>query len=551
MLSHVRRYREIAGIMVTYGFGALVEGILPGTLRGRLSGKPSDSESLYRRIRLALEELGPTFVKFGQLMSTRRELFPPGLIDELIKLTDEVAPLPFEAVRPVIEECCGPIGETFASFDKVPFAAASLAQVHRATLPDGTAVAVKVQRPGIEEIIETDIAILGNLARRVDEIYPDLRIFNPQGMVREFSTQIRKELDFIREGNNTERLAASMADIPGIRVPRVFRDMSCRRVLTMEYISGVRIDDIAGIRGFGIATGDLSELVLQAYLTQIFEDGFFHADPHRGNLLVTPEHELVFIDCGMVGVLRPERRKIFVNLLLGMVEEDVDRIMEAYAAFGIEIRDEDLESFKDETYDIIHGYRTYEAGQLDFREMLVQIPDVMRRYHLQVPLAMMQVLKVMMIVLDNTVLLDPAFNFPARVGPYLSDIVAERYFSTGKVRKAGRTILESAEQAMEIPATLNTAFKKISKGHFKVDFAGDDVMQLGKSISHASYVTLIGMIIASLVIGSSLVVLSTEAPLGAGTCGIIRLLTLLGYAAAVFIGIVTLALVLRSRQRLP
>lgn len=550
MLSHVRRYREIAGILVTYGFGALVEGILPGTVRGRLFGKPSDTDSLYPRIRLALEELGPTFVKFGQLMSTRRELFPPGLIEELTKLTDEVAPLPFDAVRPVIEECCGPLHDTFASFDTVPFAAASLAQVHRGELHNGMIVAVKVQRPGIDETIETDIAILTSLARRIDEKYPDLRVFNPQGMVREFSLQIRKELDFIREGNNAERLAANMADLPGIRIPRVFRDVSGRRVLTMEFISGVRIDDTRAIRDLGIDTRELSERVLQTYLTQIFEDGLFHADPHTGNLLVTPENELVFIDCGMVGILRPERRNTFIKLLLGMVEEDVGRVMEAYAEFGIDIRDEDLESFKDETYDIIHGYQTYEAGQIDFRQMLVQIPDVLRRYHLQVPLAMMQVLKVMMIVLDITTRLDPGFNFPTRVQPYLSDIVSERYFSAGKIREAGRTILEGAEQAMEIPATFNTALKKIAKGQMKVDFAGDDVRQLRNSINHASYVILIGMVTASLVIGSSLVVLATESPLGAGTCGIIRMLTLAGYAVTVVIGIVTLAAVIRSRQQM-
>ena len=268
-------------------------------------------------------------------MSTRTELLPPGLIEELDKLTDEVTPLPFDQIRPVIEEQVGAIGTVFSSIDETPLAAASLAQVHRAVLLDGSQVVLKVQRPGIEELIETDIAILESLARHIERRYPHTWVYNPQGMIREFSIQIAKELDFIRDGKNAEILAANMKHVPGIKIPRISWEHSGRRLLVMEYIEGVRIDDIEGIKTLGHDVKDIAEVLLSAYLKQIFQDGFFHGDPHPGNILVTRGGNVVFLDFGIVGVLRPEKREVFIRLLYGMVENDVDMIIESYQDLGI------------------------------------------------------------------------------------------------------------------------------------------------------------------------------------------------------------------------
>lgn len=546
MAHLLKRYRQIGGVLVKYGFGIVIHEVFPAKARlGLRRPMKADSRSTARRVRLALEELGPTFIKFGQIMSLRHDLLPPDFIAELTLLTDSVAPLPFETVRPVIEEYCGPVDEAFASFEETPFAAASLAQVHRAVLRNGTEVALKVQRPGIRKIIEDDIAILESLARRIERRYPEYRIYNPVGLVREFAIQIRRELDFIQEGKNAEELARNMREYPDIVLPRVYWKYSGSRLLTMDFIEGVRIDDLEGIRALGILPRDLTELTLKAYLRQIFHDGFFHADPHTGNLLVTPRGQLAFIDCGMAGIMRPERQDVFVQLLLGIVDVNVDAVIDAYRGLGIEIRQEDEEAFMDETYAILQGYQHLGLEQFEVGNVVAQIPEVMRRYRIVVPLSLMQLLKVIMMMIDINVYLDPSFNFTKRVRPYLSEIIHHRYLSAEAAMRASQSALDIGESAMELPHTLNTAIKTFSAGPLRIDFATDDVHDLGASIRFAASVLLIGMVSSAFVIGSSLVVLSMDQPMASGICSTIGKFTLVGYVSAIVIGIVAIIYVVR------
>ncbi|MCK4581928.1 AarF/ABC1/UbiB kinase family protein, partial [Candidatus Bathyarchaeota archaeon] len=298
MITRLKRYNQIAKVLVKYGFGIILDQLYPEVSRPDFLRKKGEHEEsiVYTRIRMAIEELGPTFVKLGQMMSTRRELFPPPLIEELLKLTDDVPVLPFQKVKTVIEEICGPISETFQSFEEDAFAGASLSQVHRATLMDGSTVAVKVQRPGIREIIEVDLKILESMAERIETTFQHLRMYNPIGIVQEFSVQIRKELDFVRDGKNADRISKNMKNISGVRAPKIIWEYSGSRVLVMEYIKGVRVDDVDAIRELGIDLKEISEKGFAAYLNQILVDGFFHGDPHPGNLMVTPDGELVLLD---------------------------------------------------------------------------------------------------------------------------------------------------------------------------------------------------------------------------------------------------------------
>jgi ubiquinone biosynthesis protein len=549
MAHLLKRYRQIGSVLVKYGFGIAIREVFPPATRPGIRRRPpeADKRSTARSVRLALEELGPTFIKFGQIMSLRRDLLPPELIEELTALTDRVAPLPFDAVRPVIEEYCGPIPEAFACFEEEPFAAASLAQVHRAVLKDGAVVAVKVQRPGIEATIEDDIVIMASLARRIARRYPAYRVYNPTGLVPEFGTQIRRELDVSQEGKNAEELARNMADFPDILIPRIHWRYSGTRLLIMQFVDGVRIDDLEGIRSLGVFPRELTELTLKAYLKQIFQDGFFHADPHTGNLLVTPRGELAFVDCGMVGILRPERQEVFTRLLLGFVDIDVDAVIDAYRALGIDLREEDEEAFKDETYAILQGYRQLEIGQVDVGNVMAQIPEVLRRYHLAVPLTMMQMLKVIMMMIDINIHLDPSFNFPSRVRPYLTDILRHRYLSAEAVKRASQSALDLGRSAAELPRSLNTALTRLSSGPVRLDFATDDVRDLNASIRFAASVLLIGMVSSALLIGSSLVVLAINQPISPGVYRTIDILTLLGYLAAIAVGIAAIVYVLRQR----
>lgn len=549
MAHRLKRYRQIGGILVKYGFGIAISEAFPPGARIGLHRRPAkdDTRSTARRIRLALEELGPSFIKFGQIMSLRRDILPPSLIKELTILTDSVSPLPFDTIRPVIEEYCGPLTDAFSSYDEIPCAAASLAQVHRAVLRNGREVALKVQRPGIRGIIEDDIAIMESLARRIEQRYPEYRVYNPVGLVQEFSQQIRQELDFVQEGKNTEELARNMAEFSDILLPRIYWEYSGIRLLTMDFIDGVRIDDRGSIQARGLIPGDITELTLKAYLRQIFNDGFFHADPHTGNLLVTPEGKLAFIDCGMVGIMRPERQEVFVQLLLGIVDTNVDAVIDAYRGLGIEIHEEDEESFKDETYAILRGYQHFGLGELEVGNVMTQIPEVMRRYQIIVPLTMMQMLKVIMMMIDINVYLDPSFNFTERVRPYLREIIHQRYLSKEMVKRASQSALDIAESSMELPHTLNMAVKELAAGPVRLAFATDDVQNLSTSIRFAASVLLIGMVSSAFVIGSSLVVLSMDRPMTSSLCSTIGTLTLAGYAAAIGIGIVAILYVVRRR----
>ncbi|WP_254059176.1 AarF/ABC1/UbiB kinase family protein, partial [Methanogenium sp. MK-MG] len=267
MVTRLRRYGQIADVLIKYGFGIALEQVYPGSARRRFFRRkaPVSNLSDYERIRLALEELGPTFIKFGQIVSTRREMFPPGLIAELRKLTDKVPSLPFEDVRPTILESCGPVDEAFEYLEETPIAAASLSQVHRGMLKDGTLVAVKVQRPNIEGVIEVDLSILQSFAERIESRYPRMKIYNPTGIVQEFAIQIRRELDFANDGKNADHLRPIVAEVPHVRVPDIYWQYSGKRVLVMEYIAGVRVDDVESIRLIGANPRDVANRGTKCY----------------------------------------------------------------------------------------------------------------------------------------------------------------------------------------------------------------------------------------------------------------------------------------------
>jgi ubiquinone biosynthesis protein len=292
-----------------YGFEIMVRDLIPMWVNEGLNRDPEFANiNVYMRFRLALQELGPVFVKFGQIMSTRQELLPPALIKELKMLNDRVEPVPFGELKPIIEKYTGPLENSFIYLNERPFAAASLSQAHQAELKDGTLVVLKVQRPGIRGQVAIDLSILKFLAERADSAFNELKIYNFSGIVEDFSKQITAELDFVRDGKNADLLANNMRGLKGVRVPKIYWEFSGRHLLVMEYIRGIRIDNVDGLKKMGLDTRVLALNGLHAYLKQIFQDGFFHGDPHPGNLLVTPNGDIVFLDFGLVGILRPDKK---------------------------------------------------------------------------------------------------------------------------------------------------------------------------------------------------------------------------------------------------
>jgi ubiquinone biosynthesis protein len=534
MVSRIRRYAQIMDVLSKYGFNIGLERLFPGRGRFRLStmGKTAETSTVYERIRLALEELGPTFVKFGQIMSTRTELLPPEMIDQLKKLQDHAKPVPFSEIRVVLEENTPNIDELFC-IDETPVASASIAQVHSAVLKDGTRIALKIQRPGIGEIIETDIGILQSLAERVETVFPETRMYNPVGMVDDFAHQIVKELDFTRDARNAERMARNFRGVPKIRFPKIYWEYTCPKVMAMEFIEGVRIDDPEAITAMGLDPHEIGVRGFQAYLKMIFEDGFFHGDPHPGNLLVTKEGDIVFLDFGIVGILRPEKRQNFINLLFALVNDDIELMLRSLEGFGIVIAEEDREPMRDDLYIMMHDFGGgEEVGQLNFRLVVTELTEAMRRYKLKVPMNLMLLLKVFMMVLDIGVRLDPKFNFGKEVTPYLTKLADAGNLSAAYIKRASTSLLEAADALFDMPRNLNLMLRRLSTGTFKLEIVETDIQKLQMALDKASDKLMIGLVVASLVVGSSLVLLSHPLSLPDS----IYWVAIFGYTLAVLVG---------------
>lgn len=542
MVTRFQRYRQIADVLVKYGFGILVEEVIPGGRRLRaLRRPPGEERSVYERIRLAIEELGPTYIKFGQIMSTRRELLPPELIEELQKLQDQVAPLPFEEIRPVIRRYCPNLEECFDIIEEEPVAAASLSQVHRAVMRDGRVVALKVQRPGIVDLIETDILILQSFARRVESLFPDLRVYNLRGMVDEFSLQIRRELDFAQDGMNADRLRRNMRGIPGVKIPRVHWEISGTSLLAMDYIEGVRIDDVAAIRAFGLFPEDIADLGFSAYIQQIFVDGLFHGDPHPGNLLVTRRGEIAFLDYGIVGVLRPERRRAFADLLLAMTRTDVAGVIAALERLDVHISPADLDSVKDDLYLVLLDYREMRLEQVNFAIAIRGLTDILRRYHIRVPSNLMLMMKVVVMVIDIGIRLDPSFNFDQRIRPYLARIIAQQRFSPDTVADSVRSLAGAAEGLLAIPGNVNETLKTLSEGAVTIELEDSDLAKIVGVIDRTSDKLIVGLVVAAIVVGSSLVLRVADLPIPR----YVTTLAVVGYVFAVLVGFYAVYNILR------
>jgi ubiquinone biosynthesis protein len=545
MALPLRRYEQIATILVKYGFEVAVADLLPNTIQWRLRRRKSESTNLNvnRRLRLAIQEMGPTFVKFGQIMSTRRELLSPELIEELQLLTDKVDPVAFEKVQPTIEEYCGKIEDTFVYLNKRPFAAASLSQVHHGKLRDGTVVVLKVQRPGIKDQIETDLRILKAIADRAEHTSSDLQIFNFPSMVVDFARQILSELDFTKDGRNAELIAKNMKPFEKVRIPKIFWEYSGTHLLVMEYMKGVRIDRVDLIEKFGVDPKEIAQLGFKSYMKQIFEDGFFHGDPHPGNLLVNPKGELIFLDFGLIGVLRPEKKDLLLKMLMAIVDKDVDDLVEVFDAIGIRIREQWVDSFKDDLYLAVMQSEGPAVG--DGSDSLEGVVSALRKYRLRVPMVTMLMIKVIIMVEADGNKLNPEFNFMDEAKPIITDVLRKRVLNQGNIAKAGFDLIEAFQSAKDLPDNLNNFLKRLSTGTLTFKIAHDDLDRLGNSVDRASYKILLGIVMASIVIGMSLVILATQSVFSPDTFQI----SIVVYAMAVVLGLISVVQLIRERDK--
>ena len=517
------RYREIVGVLWKYGFADVLKlvalqrilGMEDATIKIHEDGLLS--KPLPERMRLALEELGPTFIKFGQIVSSRRDLVTDEYYVELCKLQAGVPPFPAkEAKRIIARELGQPVARLFAKFEDEPVGGASIAQVHRAELPDGTKVAIKVQRPDIDEVIDLDLAILQDLARFVERHVPEFSSLNPVGVVAEFSLTLIKELDFNNEAVNAERFAKQFKDNPWIKVPAVFRELTATRVLTMEFISGLPVDDAAVLEDAGINPPELAEHITGLIYQQIFEHGFFHGDPHPGNMMILPDGVIALLDYGMMGSFTPPFRSSVAHLIAGLAEKNHQQVMgsildmseEGYIMNSAKML-ADVEAFSE-------AHLNRPLRDIRLGEVLNKLLEMLRGNHLRMKGSFYLGIKALTQVEAIGRSLDPDLNFIMLGEPYAMKLIQGKYHPKRLFLLMRKLLGESLDFLDEFPHDFRNFYQQIKHGkvniplQHKIDPEGFEPLR--KTLDSIANRLTNAILASSVLICSSILVLSGVPP---------------------------------------
>ncbi len=550
-IRSIRRYRSILGILIKYGFGHIVEQLninyyLELGRRFVTLGKaPREIERLSpaARLRLAMEELGPSFVKMGQILSTRPDLIPKEYASEFRKLQDNVPPEKEEVIREVIEAEFGADVDTlFAEFSPAPLAAASIAQVHCARLHTGEEVVVKVRRPKIRDILETDLDILMGLAYLVENHLQTDLIADPVAIVREFRRVINRELDFSREGHTIDRFRENFRDDATFSVPEVFWPFTGETVLTMERIAGVKVSEIDLLRQGGYDLKVIAERGADIFLMQVLEFGLFHGDPHPGNVFILPENRIAMLDFGMVGHLDETLKYQLIDLLVSLTDRDVEHIMHQLLFSG-EIADEtdrrqlkrELGEFIDEHYEI--PLRLLNAGRL-----LTDFVEILQKHKIKFPPDLILLGKALVTMEGIGRQLDPEFNMIAHIKPFVEHMLRERLAPGNISREAVRTGHSYLKLFRTLPGDIKEFINRINRNRFKISLEHRGLDKLITDLDRSSNRLSFSMLVGSIIIGSSLVILTDKGPQLFG----FPVLGLLGYSIAGVLGLWLAIAILRS-----
>jgi ubiquinone biosynthesis protein len=542
-----RRYRQIINVLVRNGFGGLLESLKLRRVYGRAK-RPMDVRPSPRakRLRLALEELGPTFIKVGQMLSTRADIVPADIFQELQKLQDQVPPVAAEEVASEIEsELKHPMDAIFSDFDKTPMAAASIGQVHRAQLKTGESVAVKVQRPNIRRIIEEDIDILLTLARLAERHLPDAELYDPVGVVSEFARYIRQELDYTLEGRNMERFARNFADDDTVYIPKVYWNFTSGRVLTMELIAGIKVSQVEELRKSGFDTERIAVKGAEAYLRQIFMYGFFHGDPHPGNIYVLPGEVIGFMDFGIVGRLSPELASRLNNALIAIARKDAARITEQILQIDEVDENADIESLRRDVAELMDKYYGASLNQVQVSELVREITEISAKYRIRTNRQLSLLGKVLAGIEGVGRQLDPDFSITPLIEPFVERLIAQRISPRKILSRSAQIAKDYADLMTTLPQDLRTALEKVKSGRLRIEFKHVGLENIVPGLERSSSRLAFAMIIAALVVGSALI-MQSEPAIGPSVLGI-PVIGALGYFIAAVSGLWLLVTIIRNR----
>ncbi len=547
---NLNRYSQILGILFKYGFGDLVETLkidqyleIGLQMISRKKRARVEKSTRAERIRMAFEELGPTYIKLGQILSTRPDLVTPDLVTELAKLQDEVPSFPFNDARKIVEAELGkPLEEVFVSFDEKSLASASIGQVHRAELQDGDFVAVKVQRPGIKKIIEVDLEIMLHLATLAEKHIEELSFHRPVKIVEEFAKTLEKELDYGIEASSMERVARQFLNTPHVYIPKVFRDTSSARVLTTEFIDGIKISSVEPLESGGYDKKLITRRGADICLSQIFDHGFFHADPHPGNIFVLPDNVICLLDFGMVGTIDRNTKESFVDLVDSIVRRDDSMAAHQILKLTSWEKEPDVRLFEKDVADFMGRHLYKPLKEINLGKLLQEILELASRHRLRIYPDIFLMLKALTTVEGITRKLDPDFDMVAQSAPFIAKVKLNRFSPKRIESDLVKLISQSYQFIHEFPRDLLEITRLIrqQKLSFKHDLKGFDRMlathdQISNRISFS-------IVIAALIIGSALIVISNTPPLFYG----ISLIGIIGFLAAAILGIWLLVAILKK-----
>ncbi|HQA04038.1 MAG TPA: AarF/ABC1/UbiB kinase family protein [Thermodesulfovibrio thiophilus] len=549
-----KRLQEIINVFIKHGFGQIIDQIHLGrfiTLKKRLRSFGTWTyykvPTVAERLRIAFEELGPTFIKLGQLLSSRPDLVSMSYAKEFKKLQDRVPTFPIEQVYQTIEEELGmPVAKIFQDFNPEPIGSASIAQVHNAILMNGTKVIVKVRRPGIEEQIMLDLNILQSLAKLIEKYVPESKLFDPVGIVDEFAKSITKELDFRREARNALIFRENFKDYKKVYIPYVFNEFTTKKILVMEKVEGVRIDDINSIKEKGLDIEGILNIVIDMYFKQIFDHGFFHGDPHPGNILVTDDARVALVDFGITGKIDEEFKESYANIAIAIINQNIDKLITEYLKLGIITDDIDREKLekelKDDIEDILYPIYAYRIEEIQISELIESIMKVALKHRLRFLPELLLIDKVLIMLEGLTKELCPDKSIIELIKPYAREIISKRIHPDFYLNKTFKIIRELRDAVENIPFQIKKLLKKAVKDEITVRMYHVNLPEFIKDIDRASNKISFSLIVSAMILSSSIMHASQVKPLIYG----VSLFGLIIGVVAFFLGLWLLISIIRS-----
>ncbi len=515
----MQRVREIVTILSRHGFSRMLQAtglgrFMPVSQRMKRAENVNETVTAPEQLRFALDELGPTFIKLGQMLASRPDLVPEPYVEELRKLQDEVSPFPFEEVCLVVEEQTGlPMDECFKSVDEQPMAAASIAQVHRAVLIDGTPVVLKVRRPGIKNIINRDLSVLQLLITAAERYMPESRELDLPTILDEFSRTIRRELDFYLEASHTERIKRNFGDDEQVVIPAIHWEMTGESLVVMDELEGFAADDIEGIDAAGIDRVQVAKIAARCFMKQVFEDGVFHADLHAGNVRVTAEGKLGLLDFGAVGFLSEEIQESLGTFLMALLSRDYTALVDEFMHIGTFERAVDMRRFERDLRELIEPYFGRPLGELRFGEIMKECVAIALRHHIRVPADMVLLARSTISIEGIVRQLDPELGIIEEAEPFAKELIAKRLDPRRQWRAFSRAGRDYKHFLTRLPTQLGRIFQQLLDSRLSIDFVHRGYEKALDEMDRSSNRISASLIISALIVGSALIVLSGKGPM--------------------------------------